>query len=184
MRPPSPAPTACQVPRADGYLSVLHITPLRASRPLALRYLAQRLGLPLDRWVLVAQAAEVAGSAAGGDLRAGAFCSDAQDLYGGMQPVRVWAWGGCGRCRAVLSPRWAWHRCGVTATTAPLQVVVAVPEEDAEPPPSAGALASSLGVALQPFLEGTDRVVVAPMAQTATTVVGLLQQHEQAGEAK
>ncbi|PSC69593.1 Sucrose-phosphate synthase [Micractinium conductrix] len=67
------------------FLSVLHITPLRASRPLALRYLAQRLGMPLDRLVVLAVAPEAAGPAA--DLIAGCYCSDVPDLVAGMQPV-------------------------------------------------------------------------------------------------
>ena len=41
--------------------------------------------------------------------------------------------------------------------------------------PSPGMLAQSLGVALQPYLEGTqDRMVVAPGGEAAETVVKLV----------
>lgn len=76
-----------QVPREQDYLAVLHITPLRASRPLALRYLAQRVGRPLEHWVVLALAPETVGSADGGDLVAGSYCSDTSDLLGGLQKV-------------------------------------------------------------------------------------------------
>ncbi len=36
-----------QVPREREWLSVLHLTPLRASRSLAMRYLAHRFGLDM-----------------------------------------------------------------------------------------------------------------------------------------
>jgi sucrose-phosphate synthase len=77
------------VPREQDYLAVLHITPLRASRPLALRYLAQRVGRPLDSWVVLALSPETAGSEEGGDLVAGSYCSDTSDLLGGLQKVCV-----------------------------------------------------------------------------------------------
>jgi hypothetical protein len=75
------------VPREDEYLAVLHITPLRASRPLALRYLSQKLALQQDNVVVMALAPETTGSVEGGDLVAGSYCSDTQDLVGGMQQV-------------------------------------------------------------------------------------------------
>ena len=82
---PSPSPP----------LAVLHITPLRASRPLALRFLSQRLALPLNRVVVMALAAEAVGSTGGSssssrslELVPGFFCSDTQDLVGGMQQAR------------------------------------------------------------------------------------------------
>ncbi len=78
-----------QVPREHDYLAVLHITPLRASRPLALRYLAQRVGRPLDSWVVLALSPEASGSADGGDMVAGSYCSDTSDLLGGLQKVRT-----------------------------------------------------------------------------------------------
>ena len=87
---------------ADDYLSVLHITPLRASRPLALRYLAQRLGLPLDRWVVLALAPEAAGSVAGGSLVVGSYCSDSQDLVGGMQQASRGGGGWLAECCACV----------------------------------------------------------------------------------
>lgn len=76
-----------QVPREQDYLAVLHITPLRASRPLALRYLAQRLGRPLDHWVVLGLSPETSGSADDDDLVAGSYCSDTSDLLGGLQKV-------------------------------------------------------------------------------------------------
>lgn len=187
FRPPAPP----QVPRADApspdasLLSVLHITPLRASRPLALRYLAQRLSLPLDAWVLLALAPEAAGQ--GGDLVAGAYCSDAPDLLGGCQRVRA---RGQGRGRAVegvveaagacRDSRTAGRRasCELRPPSSPRQVCVAVPDASAAAalPSPPGLLARTLGVQLAPFLQGTDRVVVAPEGQAADTVLKVLAQ--------
>ena len=84
---------------------MLHITPLRASRPLALRYLAQRVGRPLEHWVVLALAPETVGSADGGDLVAGSYCSDTSDLLGGLQKVCLegaWLGGGVERGRRGL----------------------------------------------------------------------------------
>lgn len=86
LTPPT-RPCCLQVPREDEYLAVLHITPLRASRPLALRYLSQKLALQQDNVVVMALAPETTGSVEGGDLVAGSYCSDTQDLVGGMQQV-------------------------------------------------------------------------------------------------
>jgi hypothetical protein len=140
--PPPPAPPP-QVPRPgeDDPLSVLHITPLRASRPLALRYLAQRLDLPLDRVVVLALAPQASGSAEGGDLLAGAYCSDMQDLLGGMQQVS--GVGGASGCtsrseRPTLQGR-ACSGLGHQAIDAPADGTCwpACPVYTPSPPPSA-----------------------------------------------
>lgn len=47
-----------------------------------------------------------------------------------------------------------------------------------------GVLLKSLGVAMQPYLEGTSRVVVASSAEVADAVVKLLQQQDAGGAAK
>jgi hypothetical protein len=128
-------------PGEDDPLSVLHITPLRASRPLALRYLAQRLDLPLDRVVVLALAPQASGSAEGGDLLAGAYCSDMQDLLGGMQQVS--GVGGASGCtsrseRPTLQGR-ACSGLGHQAIDAPADGTCwpACPVYTPSPPPSA-----------------------------------------------
>ncbi|GBF90940.1 sucrose-phosphate synthase-like [Raphidocelis subcapitata] len=68
---------------ADG-AARLHITPLRASRALALRYLAHRHGVPLADLVFVSCAREMA---PGAPARFAA--SDAEDLVAGVQGVLV-----------------------------------------------------------------------------------------------
>jgi hypothetical protein len=82
------------VPRGAGedYLAVLHLTPIRASRALALRHLARRLGLGPDDFAVAALAPElVALGADSGDGGAvvGPYVSDLVDLVGGAQRVFV-----------------------------------------------------------------------------------------------
>lgn len=79
--------TLQQVPRpGDGdFLSVLHITPVRASRPLAMRFLAHKFGLDLGAVSLVAL---VPALDAGRQLAA-TYTSDAADLLAGQQRVVV-----------------------------------------------------------------------------------------------
>lgn len=59
-----------------------------------------------------------------------------------------------------------------------LQVCLVTPaaEEGRTPLPSSGMLAKSLGVAMQPYLEGTSRVVVATDQEAPATVLQLIQQ--------
>lgn len=141
------------VPRGESkFLSVLHITPLRASRPLALRYLTQKLGLPLDNVVVLALAPEATGSAvpgtgAGGvsvspTLVAGCYCSDAQDLVGGMQ-----------------------------------QVCMVLPEGAGEGAEGA-QLVQALGITMAPFLEGSSvaRVAITSPADAGSAVLKQVQQ--------
>ncbi|KAI3435641.1 hypothetical protein D9Q98_001699 [Chlorella vulgaris] len=138
------------VPREDEYLAVLHITPLRASRPLALRYLSQKLALQQDNVVVMALAPETTGSVEGGDLVAGSYCSDTQDLVGGMQQVCV---------------------------------VTGAPTREGRPPlPSGDILSQSLGVSMQPYLEGTSRVAVAASGEEAAAVLQLIEQQQHQGK--
>ncbi|KAL4458202.1 hypothetical protein ABPG75_013067 [Micractinium tetrahymenae] len=149
------------VPRGAEWLSVLHITPLRASRPLALRYLAQKLGLPLDGVLVLALAPEAAGSAAAGSLVAGSYCSDTQDLVGGMQQVCIALPGSDGEGPTV-------EAAGTAPTGSPSL-------------PIAGQLADALGVAMQPFLQGSSaaRVVVTTAGAAPAAVVDQLKKQRQ-----
>ena len=62
------------MPKEDGQpLGVLQITPLRASRALALRFLAHRLGLDYGRITLLALTPEVEKGSQGGGWVAGVY---------------------------------------------------------------------------------------------------------------
>jgi hypothetical protein len=74
-----------QVPRDEGFLAVLHITPVRASRSLALRHVAKLYGLDMAHVSIAVFVPEVTGSAP--DLAIGSFTSDTADLLAGWQKV-------------------------------------------------------------------------------------------------
>lgn len=77
------------VPRGSGEnVSVLHITPLRASRPLALRSLAVRMGLEMDSFSCLVLPVEVKGDTVG-DAALEPWTGDTADLIAGMQSVYV-----------------------------------------------------------------------------------------------
>ena len=85
--------TLQQVPRARGgggaseaeFLSVLHITPVRASRPLALRFLAHKVGLDLGSVAVVALVPEHDP----GRQLAACWVTDGPDLVAGSPQVVV-----------------------------------------------------------------------------------------------
>ena len=55
-------------------------------------------------------------------------------------------------------------------------LVAPAPTAGRAPLPSSGMLAKSLGLAMQPYLEGTARVVVAPQEEAAASVLKMLKQ--------
>lgn len=70
------------------HLAVLHITPIRASRPLALRCLAQYLGINMCDFIMAALPAFMKGDSKL-DGQIVPWTSDAADLVAGMQKVQV-----------------------------------------------------------------------------------------------
>ncbi|GAB4822201.1 hypothetical protein N2152v2_009247 [Parachlorella kessleri] len=77
------------VPQEDGTpLGVLQITPVRASRALALRFLAHRLGLDSSRITVLALAPEV-DKGSQGELLAGLYTSDGDEILEGAHRVVV-----------------------------------------------------------------------------------------------
>lgn len=74
-------------------VAVLHITPIRASRPLALRSMAQRLGLQMSAFSCIVLPAEMKGSTLE-DAVVGPWTTDTSDLISGMQQVYIAAPGG------------------------------------------------------------------------------------------
>lgn len=73
---------------ADAHLAVLHITPVRASRPLALRSLSHRLGVPMDAFTVVSLPPVVVGETLA-DAVVGPATSDMADLIAGAQTAFV-----------------------------------------------------------------------------------------------
>ena len=80
---------APQVPREEGFLSVLHITPVRATRSLALRFLVHKFGKDMGQVVLVSLVPQVQASppdaSSADSLLVGNYTADTEDLLGGMQ---------------------------------------------------------------------------------------------------
>ena len=70
------------------FLCVLHITPIRASRPLALRWIAQTLGLNMSDFTVSVTPACLTGDTKLDSLIV-PWTSDVADLVGGMQQVQV-----------------------------------------------------------------------------------------------
>lgn len=73
------------VPRDLELVAVLHITPVRASRAFALRFVAQKLGVTMSSVCVAAPVPAVSGS--GADVTAGSFTGDKADLFAGSQKV-------------------------------------------------------------------------------------------------
>ena len=76
------------IPEGEEYLAVLHITPVRASRPLALRWLANKLGLSMDNFTMAVFPATITGTN-GMDGIMVPWTSDAVDLVAGMQKCDI-----------------------------------------------------------------------------------------------
>lgn len=74
--------------KEDNLNGILHITPVRASRSLALRFLAQRLGIGLDNFVSIAYPALMEGSSLE-DGRLWSLVNDMHHLIGGMHNVVI-----------------------------------------------------------------------------------------------
>lgn len=68
---------------SDQYCMTLHVTPLRAARHLALRYIAHHYKLPLEAFTLLTPATSVAGG------KVVVTASDGQELLGGLQQVVI-----------------------------------------------------------------------------------------------
>lgn len=79
--------TLQMVPKMGSWLSVLHLTPLRASRSLALRYLSYRAGLSMSDVSLLTFPRKQGAVEAG--LSLSAYTSDFPDLVAGWH--KVWA---------------------------------------------------------------------------------------------
>ena len=74
--------------RDDKYVSVLHITPIRASRPLALRWYANKAGLDMGDFITTVFPACIRGTdSLDGSLIP--WTSDARDLVAGMQHTQI-----------------------------------------------------------------------------------------------
>jgi sucrose-phosphate synthase len=73
---------------ASEHLAVLHITPVRASRPLALRAISHQLNIPMDNFIVVALPPVVSGASLA-DAVVGPATSDVADLVAGAQKVVV-----------------------------------------------------------------------------------------------
>jgi hypothetical protein len=76
------------IPEGEEYLAVLHITPVRASRPLALRWLANKLGLSMENFTMAVFPATITGTN-GMDGIMVPWTSDAIDLVSGMQKCDI-----------------------------------------------------------------------------------------------
>ncbi|KAH7619458.1 putative sucrose-phosphate synthase 1 [Nannochloris sp. 'desiccata'] len=70
------------------HLAVLHITPIRASRPLALRAISHRLNIPMDNFIVIALPPVVFGESLA-DAVVGPATSDVSDLVAGAQKAIV-----------------------------------------------------------------------------------------------
>lgn len=68
--------------------AILHITPVRASRPFALRFLANRLGMELDKFTMLTTPVLMQGKSLEDGIVWG-LVNDLPDLVGGMQHVVV-----------------------------------------------------------------------------------------------
>lgn len=76
------------VPEADEYLAVLHITPIRASRPLALRWYANKAGINMGDCMTTVFPACIRGiKSLDGSLVP--WTTDARDLIAGMQRTQI-----------------------------------------------------------------------------------------------
>lgn len=75
-----------QVPKDDDFMSVLHITPVRASRSLALRLIARNLGCTLENVLLVIPTFASEGTKLP-DLKIAGHTNDLADLVSGVQRV-------------------------------------------------------------------------------------------------
>lgn len=76
------------VPEGESFLTILHITPIRASRPLALRWLANKLGLTMADFVTTVFPACIAGTESQ-DGTLVPWTSDAVDLIAGLQQSQI-----------------------------------------------------------------------------------------------
>jgi len=74
-------------PQGSETLVVLHVTPQRATRALALRYILRSLGRPMDHLALLACPRKIREVEEGG-LVLSAFTSDFGELLAGWQHVR------------------------------------------------------------------------------------------------
>ncbi len=70
------------------HLAVLHITPVRASRPLALRAISHELNVPMDNFIVIALPPVVSGESLA-DAVVGPATSDVADLIAGAQKAIV-----------------------------------------------------------------------------------------------
>ena len=76
------------IPEGEEFLAVLHITPIRASRPLALRWLANKLGLSMGDFITTVFPACVSGTESlDGTLIP--WTSDTCDLIAGLQQCQI-----------------------------------------------------------------------------------------------
>jgi len=73
---------------SNEHFAVLHITPVRASRPLALRAISHQLNIPMDNFIVVAMPSVVFGQSLA-DAVVGPATSDVADLVAGAQKVIV-----------------------------------------------------------------------------------------------
>ena len=80
--------TYTSTPQGSETLVVLHVTPQRATRALALRYILRSLGRPMDHLALLACPRKMREDQEGG-LVLSAFTSDFGDLLAGWQHVRA-----------------------------------------------------------------------------------------------
>ena len=78
----------CPNANASEMHGLLHITPLRCSRALALRYMSTLLGVGMSDFVVVLPVADVEGGE-GEVQKMHSYSTDLPDLVGGLQPVRL-----------------------------------------------------------------------------------------------
>ena len=133
------------VPRDSELVAVLHITPVRASRAFALRFVAQKLGLGMASVCVAAPVPATAG--AGSELTVGSYTGD--DLFGGSQKVR-------GE-RNALRPAAPW----INRPCCPQVLAVTMPPKDDLSFMPEGVLVDGLGVGMQPWMAYGERVKVA-----------------------